>query len=138
MDKNIDLILLHLLHQCSHKIHKQEKFYGQNRLLIQLLSKGQLTQRELIDLTGRRSATLSEQLENMDKAGYIMRTRNETDRRNVNVTLTDSGVEAAKKAQNTRIAWAQDFFLALTDDDKKQLMNLLNKLLSLESEATSQ
>lgn len=143
MDKIDDMALLHLCYQCSHRLHANGKCHGQGRLLIQLLHKETLTQRELTDLTGRRSATLSEQLENMERAGYITRTRNEQDRRNVDVSLTPLGREAAVAAQRQRAERAHALFAALNPDDKEQLFKLLHKLLSewenlpAESEAVS-
>lgn len=130
MDKINDLDLLHLFHQCSHRFHANGKCHGQERLLIQLLEKGPLTQRELIDLTGRRSATLSEQLEHMEKAGYIIRTKNQQDRRNVDAALTVSGQEAAEKAQEQRIRRAHTLFSPLDEHEKEQLFQLLQKLLA--------
>lgn len=129
MDKMDDIALLHLFHQCSHRLHAHGKFCGQGRLLIQLLEKGTLTQRELIDITGRRSATLSEQLENMDKAGLVTRSRNEQDQRNVDVSLTPLGQETAKEVQNNRIKRAHVLFSVLTEEEKEQLYHLLYKLL---------
>ena len=52
---------------------------------------GSLTQRELIELTGRRSATLSEQLDDMEKSGLILRSKNAHDKRNIDVILTEQG-----------------------------------------------
>lgn len=124
-----DLALLHLFHQCNHRLHTNGKFHGQERLLILLLEQQTLTQRELIDITGRRSATLSEQLENMDKAGYIIRTRNEEDRRNVDVSLTPHGRDTAKYAKEKRIERAHTLFSELNDEEKENLFQLLSKLL---------
>lgn len=129
MDKVDDVALLHLLRQCSHRLHASGKYQGQGRLLVQLLESGTLTQRELVDITGRRSATLSEQLDNMDKAGYIARVKNEQDRRNVDVSLTPRGLEAAREAQNLRNERAHSLLAALTQEDKEQLFRLMSKLL---------
>ena len=52
---------------------------------------GSLTQRELIELTGRRSATLSEQLDGMEKSGLILRSKNAQDKCNIDVILTEQG-----------------------------------------------
>lgn len=124
-----DVSLLHIFHQCSHHLHASKSSHGQERLLIHLLEKGTLTQRELTEITRRRSATLSEQLETMDKAGYIIRTRNEHDRRNVDVSLTPLGEETAKKARDSRIRRANILFSPLSADEKEQLFRLLRKLL---------
>lgn len=91
------LTLLNLFHRCAHQLHHIRKNCGQGRILILLNEKGALTQRELIELTGRRSATLSEQLDCMDKANLITREKNAADKRNVDVQLTAAGKEAAQK-----------------------------------------
>lgn len=130
MEKFDELTLLHLFYQCSHHLHANGKFHGQSRLLILLSERNTLTQRELIAFTGRRSATLSEQLENMEKAGYITRSRNEQDRRNVNVSLTPLGQEAAKTAIANRAKRADTLFSTLSAEEKEQLSHLLHKLLS--------
>lgn len=129
MNKMNDLDLLNAFHHCSHLLHAGGKSNGQRRLLIQLLERGPLTQRELIDLTGRRSATLSEQLENMDKAGYIIRSRNEQDRRNVDISLTPLGQKAAKEALLQRTQRAHMMFSTLNEEEKEQLFHLLHKLI---------
>ncbi len=66
MDSELNLRLLGMMHQISYLMQTQEKFRGQGRLLVLLSQYGALTQRELIELTGRRSATLSEQLDGME------------------------------------------------------------------------
>lgn len=129
MEKTDNLTLLHLFYQCSHLIHTGEKFPGQGRLLILLLERGSLTQRELIQITGRRSATLSEQLENMDKAGLILRSRSEQDRRNVKVSLTPLGQKTAAEAQDNRLKRSQALFSTLNEEEKAQLGCLLEKML---------
>ena len=128
MTQTDDMTLLHLFYQCSHLLHASGKYRGQGRLLVQLLKHGTLTQRELIQMTGRRSATLSEQLDNMEKAGYITRSRNETDRRNVDVSLTPLGQETAADAQRCHAERARRLFSVLNEEEKDQLSGLLQKL----------
>lgn len=130
MDNVDDLTLLHRFYQCSHRLHSGGKCRGQNRLLIQLLEKGPLTQRELSAVTGLRSATLSEQLDNMEKAGYITRTRNSLDRRHIDVALTPSGQDAADTAQKNRARRAERLFRVLSREEKAQLQQLLDRLLT--------
>lgn len=143
MEQVEDFELLHLFHQCGHWLHTYRKSYGQTRILIKLLENGSLTQRELTDITRRRSATLSEQLESMDKSGYITRTRNEQDRRNVDISLTPLGEKEARKGIDDRNRRAHILFSVLSAEEKIQLYRLLEKLMSAwknippESEAES-
>lgn len=125
-----DAALLHVLYQCSHRLHASGKYRGQGGLLLELLEKGTLTQRELIENTGRSSATLSEQLEGMDKAGYINRSRNQRDRRNIDVSLTPLGRQTALEVKASRIDRAHRLLQSLDEDEKWQLYTLLNKMMS--------
>ena len=129
MDNALNLRLLGMMHQISYLMQTQEKFRGQGRLLVLLNRYGALTQRELIELTGRRSATLSEQLEGMERAGLIVRRKNEQDKRNVDVELTEQGKLAATKALQNRQAYADELFTAVPQRKKQQLAGLLDALL---------
>ena len=129
MDSELNLRLLGMMHQISYLMQTQEKFRGQGRLLVLLNRYGALTQRELIELTGRRSATLSEQLDGMEKAGLIVRRKNEQDRRNVDVELTEQGKLAAANALQNRQAYADELFAAMPQRKKQQLAGLLDSLL---------
>ena len=129
MDNELNLRLLGMMHQISYLMQTQEKFRGQGRLLVLLNRYGALTQRELIELTGRRSATLSEQLEGMEKSGLILRHKNEQDKRNVDVELTEQGKLAAAKALQNRQAYADKLFAAVPQRKKQQLAGLLDALL---------
>lgn len=127
--ENVDhLTLLSLFHRCAHRLHHIRKNCGQGRILILLNEKGTLTQRELIELTGRRSATLSEQLDCMDRAGLITRGKNAADKRNIDVRLTSAGKKAAKEAAQKRQKNADLLFGSLSPAEKEQLFKLLTKL----------
>ena len=129
MDNELNLRLLGMMHHSSYLMQTQEKFRGQGRLLVLLNRYGALTQRELIELTGRRSATLSEQLEGMEKSGLILRHKNEQDKRNVDVELTEQGKLAAAKALQNRQSYADELFAAVPQRKKQQLAGLLDALL---------
>ena len=129
MDDELNLRLLGMMLQSSYLMQTREKYRGQGRLLILLYLHGALTQRELIELTGRRSATLSEQLDGMEKSGLILRCKNEQDKRNVDVKLTEQGEKAAIEAMRNRQAYADELFGAMPQRKKQQLAGLLDSLL---------
>lgn len=97
--------------------------------MILLSLYGTLTQRELIELTGRRSATLSEQLDGMEKSELIYRHKNEQDKRNVDVGLTEKGKMAVMEAVKNRQSYADKLFDDLPQQQKQQLADLLDALL---------
>lgn len=129
MDSELNLRLLGMLVQSSYLMQTREKYRGQGRLLILLHLHGSLTQRELIELTGRRSATLSEQLDGMERSGLILRSKNAQDKRNIDVTLTEHGQAAALQAMKNRQAYANALFGAMPLRKKQQLAGLLDSLL---------
>ena len=129
MDNELNLRLLGMMQQIYYLVQTREKRRGRGRLLILLYRYGALTQRELIELTGRRSATLSEQLEGMEKDGLILRHQNEQDKRNVDVELTEQGKAAALKSIGNRQAYANQIFDSLPQRKKQQLAGLLDGLL---------
>ena len=53
-----------------------------------LAERGIITQRELQDMLGVQSGSLSEILNKVETCGYIMRRQNERDRRQMNLELT--------------------------------------------------
>lgn len=129
MDNELNLRLLGMMHQISYLMQTKEKRRGQGRLLILLSLYDTLTQRELIELTGRRSATLSEQLDGMEKSELIYRHKNEQDKRNVDVGLTEKGKMAVMEAVKNRQSYADKLFDDLPQQQKQQLADLLDVLL---------
>ncbi len=101
---------------------------GQGRILRLLLEHGTLTQKQLADITQRRSATLSEQLEMMESVGWITRVKNQADKRNIDVALTDAGLAKAKEAEQERTRTADSLFSVLSVQEQRQLSHILQKL----------
>ena len=84
----------------------------------------------MIELTGRRSATLSEQLDGMERAGLITRCKHAQDKRNIDVTLTPRGEAAALQAIRSRQQYADEMFGGLSDLRKRQLLDIMGELLA--------
>ena len=122
------LALFRLFHQCAHRMNRMGKYRGQGRLLLLLEDEGTLTQRALIEITGRRSATLSEQLESMEKAGWITREKNAADKRNIDLALTPLGRQAAGEVRAWQAAHAEALFGVLDEKEQDSLYRLLQKL----------
>ncbi len=128
MEETPTLALLKLFHQCAHCMNRTGKYRGQGRLLILLEERGPLTQREMIEITGRRSATLSEQLESMEKAGWITREKHAGDKRNIDLALTPLGKEMAQQVRVWQIGHAEALFGMLDEKERQDLGALLEKL----------
>lgn len=129
MREEDNLKLLGLFLQCSYKLKIQEKKRGQGRILVLLQDNGQLTQKELTAMTNRKSATLSEQLESMEKSGLIIRHKDMEDKRNICVELTPLGQKTAMSVREKRLDYANELFDSLTDERREALISELEKLV---------
>ena len=69
------------------------------------------------------------QLDGMEKSGLISRCKNEQDKRNVDVELTEQGEKAAIEAMQNRQAYADELFDTIPQRKKQQLAGLLDSLL---------
>ena len=124
-----NLMLLQKFRRCAHmQYHRKRRFRGQGRILILLREKGRVSQRELTGLLELRAATLSEQLENMEKSGVIRREVSVSDRRNLDILLTPGGEKAAVEAAQERQRMADELFGILSREEKEGLYPLLEKL----------
>lgn len=65
----------------------------------------------------------------MERAGLIVRRKNEQDKRNADVALTEQGKTAAVEAIQNRQSYADELFGALPQRKKQQLVGLLDALL---------
>ena len=136
---DLNAAIFQLFRQFSNlQLQRVGHYQGQGLILIQLKEQGTLTQRQLADITKRRPATMSEQLESMERAGLIRREKNANDKRNIDVMLTEAGLTAAKDAEAARKDAADDLFAALTLEEKYELRRQLTKLVnSLDKEINS-
>ena len=123
--------LMALLHGCSHLIaHRGEGKGGQRRILAILAEREQVTQKDLMELLDIRAGSASEILGKMEADGKIRRSKNEFDRRSVNVELTEEGRSALEQMGDKREEHLNRLFEGLTQEEKTTLSALLEKLLA--------
>src|SRR6056297_3336412 len=67
-----------------------------SRIIVALAEKGPMRVGELVDLMALPQSTMSHQLKRLEKDGYVLRTRSESDNRTVVITLTERGTEVAE------------------------------------------
>ena len=99
---------------------------SQNRILQILRRSGCLTQRELTEQLGIQPGSVSEILKKLEAAGLITRQSNTEDRRTVDIALTSAGKTQAEASISHSANHA--LFENLTDDEKQQLLSLLEKV----------
>ena len=111
---SLEDILLYQFRSCTHFFrYGMGGKTGQQRILAMLAERGIITQRELQDMLGVQSGSLSEILNKVETCGYIMRRQNERDRRQMNLELTDSGMEAARNFREEHMKKARAMYIAI-------------------------
>lgn len=127
--------LMRLFHHCSislgrrHHAHEGGPiFQGQHRILGVLAHFDKISQRDLIQETRLRPASLGELLQKIEKNGYIVREQDQNDRRNMIISLTESGKEAVALAKQEHKTQADRLFSVLTEEEQQTLAVLLQRL----------
>lgn len=101
---------------------------SQKRILIILNETKNMTQKNLTKRLGIKPGSASEILSKLEKAGLIVRTPNEADRRTTDVCLTDSGRVLAEEALSQRRKRHEEMFSCLSEEEKRELLSLLEKV----------
>lgn len=113
---------------------------GQGRVLSLLKMQPEITQKELTYLLDMRPQSLGELLARMEQNGYITRTVSESDRRIIDIKLTEAGAEAAN--QRDQQPDFNEVFESLSQEDQDTFKEYLNRIIDsleqkMEAEQTS-
>ncbi len=104
--------------------------YSYRHVLKPLMENDSLTQLELVKITNLKAPTISITLRNMEREGIVSRCKNETDRRETHVAITDKGKKMYKKVLEV-LAKAEDKMLeGMTEKELKAMRSALNKMSS--------
>jgi DNA-binding MarR family transcriptional regulator len=86
---------------------------------------GSLKPTELGEILGRSANSMSMLVDRMVKAGWVRRTRDRKDRREVNVSLTSKGEKAVGPASQAGWEFIQKILSPLSDKDEQALAGML-------------
>jgi DNA-binding MarR family transcriptional regulator len=104
---------------------------NQARLIILVLldhaDNGSMRSSELAEHANVSRATITGLLDTLEKADLIARAPDPHDRRASSVKLTGKGEAILRKVQPRLMQWSQAVFSALTVEERKQLVHLLQK-----------
>lgn len=102
--------------------------YSYRHVLKPLMENDSLTQLELVKITNLKAPTISITLRNMEREGIVSRRKNETDRRETHVAITDKGKKMYKKVLEV-LAKAEDKMLeGMTEKELKAMRTALDKM----------
>ena len=124
--------LASLLLRCAHTLrHFRGRADSQTRVLHLLRARNGMSQQELLLRLGIQPGSLSELVGKLEDKGLITRQRDVTDKRRVNLYLTEEGL--ASLLSPARLDEADQRFSALTGEEQSTLKSLLTKLLCAQS-----
>lgn len=102
---------------------------SRERILTVLLEYEEgLRQKQLIERLLVNASSMSEFITRLEDNGYIERSVDPKDKRATLITLTEKGRARANELQDERSDTLKKYFAVLTDDEKTQLLCLLNKM----------
>jgi DNA-binding MarR family transcriptional regulator len=106
---------------------------GQGRILAILKLQQEISQKDLTFLLDMRPQSLGELLFKLERNGYITRTPSETDRRVMNIKLTEEGIKATEATEQQEDKFDK-LFECLSEEEQRNLSNYLDRIIeSLES-----
>lgn len=116
-----------LLHGCGRFLgYRLGVMRGKMGVLAILAHTPEMSQRELQERLRVQPGSMSEMLAKMEEQGLIQRTKDESDRRAMQVSLTEEGKKAF---QQREMIPDTDLFSVLTEEERETLNGLLKKLL---------
>ena len=97
--------------------------------ILDMLTEGDgISQQQIADEMDIRPQSVSEALVKMEDRGLIRRVSSEADKRSMLIYITEKGMEQRKQLAQARILHAEKFFSVLSDNEKRELFAILQKL----------
>lgn len=126
----------HLLSEINHKnfaygftLFKKAKIHpGQMPLLITLLKKEGLSQRQLASRLGVTPPTMNVMVARLEKNGFIIKRQDSKDQRKSLIYFTEEGRAVCQNAMQRSCAIAEEVMKAFSEEEEKELFRLLRKL----------
>jgi DNA-binding MarR family transcriptional regulator len=97
--------LLHLNRRLRKELAPLGITGGQASLLWAISRRARIGVRELAELEGVSPPAMTAYVDRLEAAGLVARRRSETDRRRVELELTDAGLRVLRSARRRRTAW---------------------------------
>jgi MarR family transcriptional regulator, lower aerobic nicotinate degradation pathway regulator len=99
-------------------------------MLVIVDADGPVSQTELVRRTGVDASTMVARIDALEAQGLVARQRSSEDRRSNEVTLTPEGKRVLEEVRTRAAEVGDEIFGALTTDERKQLHELLAKVVA--------
>lgn len=115
---------------CGHFLYfKMEEKAGRRRIFTVLNKQKELPQRELQELLGICSGSLSEILAKMEADGFLEKAKSRTDGRQLNLRLTESGKREAAALEKDYQRKVKTMVSCLSEEEQESLLKMLETLV---------
>ncbi len=122
--------LLDLMELCGHFLyHRRGGKRGQTKILRILAEQGDMMQRKIQDILDIKSGSLSEMVRKMEADGLILREKQEEDKRNIYIKLTQKGRVKIEQDLARMKKEEEILFNALSEEEQEQFYELCSKLI---------
>lgn len=131
MGDNTDLShrIIGNLRMCGHFLYfKMGDRAGRRKIFAALLQNGSMPQKEIQDMLGIKSGSISEMLAKIEAEGLIEREKSKKDKRQVNLKLTEEGRRQAALMKEAFDQRSEIMMECFSDKEKTQLALMLEKL----------
>lgn len=102
--------------------------YSYRYILKPLIDNESLTQLELVRITGQKPPTISITLRNMERDGIVTRSKNDGDRRETHVSLTEKGRKMYSKVVDILEKSEKILFKGISEKELKTLNVWIEKM----------
>lgn len=113
-------------------MHEQLKQYdlgsGQFHFLMMLYKKDGVNQETLAETLNIDKATSARAIKKLEEKGYVTRTRDENDRRNYNVFLTEKAQTLKPQIKSILKNWTDFLLTNISKKEQEQLFIILDKI----------
>lgn len=122
--------IVDMIGYCGHYMHVNGGGRSGRAPIICAIAKrgGEMPQRALMSLFDLKAGSLSEVLAKIERDGFIERTRDPQDRRQLIIRLTEAGREQAAFEQARREKFRAEALTCLSKEEKEQLEDMLSRV----------
>ena len=125
----LKMISITLEARSNNEIRSQGLTFGQMRVIMSLLERGgSETQRRLEEALGVSHATMTGLVQRLAQKGYVTSTVDDYDRRQRIISVTELGAQQKLCAKEHARRCEQKLTEGMTDDERRQLRNLLGRV----------
>lgn len=121
--------IIEYLGACGHFLHfKMGEKAGRRRIFTILSKQKELPQRQLQDILGICSGSLSEILAKMEADGFLEKAKSQTDGRQLNLRLTESGKREAVELEKDYQRKVRKMVSCLSKEEQESFLKMLKAL----------